>query len=259
MKNTKKIIADTFKDYQFFDEGHYYTYKGEKVGISTTSLIHKYSKPFEADKIAGFIAKRDKTTKAKVLNEWRLENLHSTVKGTMIHEYAQDMWEGKTPKFNWKDVPKEVNLTRLKNDLKILSKQAKSHYNDYKDRYEMLWIELYVGYPDVDECGAVDVIFWDTIDKYIVVSDYKSNKEIKREGYKGQMMLDILKHLPDCNFIHYSLQLSMYEYKFEEMTNLKVGRTEIIYFDINSKEYQVIEPLDLKKEAENILENRRWN
>ena len=47
--------------------------------------------------------------------------------------------------------------------------------------------------------------------------DYKTNKEIKTEGFKNyegitQKMLFPLNHLDDCNLNHYTLQLSLYMY-----------------------------------------------
>ena len=49
------------------------------------------------------------------------------------------------------------------------------------------------------------------------VIDYKTNKEIKKNGFvnwegKSQKMTGPLSHLDDCNFNHYALQLSTYMY-----------------------------------------------
>jgi hypothetical protein len=49
------------------------------------------------------------------------------------------------------------------------------------------------------------------------ITDYKTNKEIKTEGYvnwqgERSKMLPPVSHLDDCNLNHYSLQLSLYLY-----------------------------------------------
>ena len=64
-------------------------------------------------------------------------------------------------------------------------------------------------------CGQSDRV--EVIKDVIDVIDYKTNKEIKKEGFRNwegvtQKMLDPVSHLDDCNFNHYSLQLSFYLY-----------------------------------------------
>ena len=70
-------------------------------------------------------------------------------------------------------------------------------------------------------------------------------------------MLIPLHKFEDCNYIHYSLQLSDYKFKFEKNTKLKVDETFIVYFNVNADNYEIIEPLNMEKEVEEILENRR--
>ena len=41
-----KVLKDSFKDFKFFEDGHYYTYKDKPVGISVTRFIAEYEKDF---------------------------------------------------------------------------------------------------------------------------------------------------------------------------------------------------------------------
>jgi hypothetical protein len=64
-------------------------------------------------------------------------------------------------------------------------------------------------------CGQSDLV--EVIDGQVHITDYKTNKEIKTEGYTNwqgvtQKMLAPVSHLDDCNLNHYTLQLSMYLY-----------------------------------------------
>lgn len=64
-------------------------------------------------------------------------------------------------------------------------------------------------------CGQTDRV--EVIDHRINVRDYKTSKAIKTEGFTNwegmtARMSDPLSHLDDCNFIHYTLQLSVYLY-----------------------------------------------
>lgn len=64
-------------------------------------------------------------------------------------------------------------------------------------------------------CGQSDLV--EIVNGHVNIIDYKTNKEIKKESFKdwegvSEKMLDPVSHLDDCNFNHYSLQLSIYMY-----------------------------------------------
>lgn len=255
--NIKNKIKEVFGKYTFIENGHYYLCNGKRVGISTTGLIGQYENHFDNETISQQVADKRGISQQEVLEEWRIENLHSTIKGSMIHEFAQSLWEGKEYKFDYSKVPEEIDIDRLKSDIDKLIPQAINFYNDYKDMYELIGCEIYLGDEDFDECGATDQILYNKYTGGIAIIDYKTNKEIKRESYKHKKMLVPLHKFDDCNYIHYSIQLSGYKYKFEKNTKLKVDETFIVYFNINADNYEIIEPLNMENEVEKILENRR--
>ena len=253
----KNKIKEVFGKYTFIENGHYYLCNGKRVGISTTGLISQYENHFDSETISQRVADKRGISQQEVLEEWRIENLHSTIKGSMVHEFAQSLWEGKEYKFDYSNVPKEIDIDRLKSDIDKLIPQAINFYNDYKDMYELIGCEIYLGDEDYDECGATDQILYNKYTGGIAIIDYKTNKEIKSESYKHKKMLIPLHKFDDCNYIHYSIQLSGYKFKFEKNTKLKVDETFIVYFNINADNYEIIEPLNMEKEVEMILENRR--
>lgn len=253
----KNKILETFKEYTFVDETHTYYYKGNRVSISTTGLIHQYSQEFDKWEMSANVARKREISQLEVLEEWRMENLHSTIKGSMIHEYAQSLWLGKKYTFNFDEIPIEIDLTRLKQELANMTKQALNFYNDYKDLYELVGCEIYLGAPDFDECGATDMLLMNKLTEELLVIDFKSNKKIDYESFGHKKMKVPLQKYEDCNYIHYSLQLNAYCYKIEYMTGIKVKDKLLIYFDCNKDNYEVIEPLEMRKEVIEIYENRR--
>ena len=255
----KNKIKEVFGKYIFIEDGHYYLCNGKRVGISTTGLISQYENHFDSETISQQVANKRGINQQEVLEEWRIENLHSTIKGSFIHEFAQSLWEGKEYVFDYSKVPKEIDIDRLKSDINKLIPQAINFYNDYKDMYELIGCEIYLGDEDFDECGATDQILYNKYTGGIAIIDYKTNKEIKRESYKHKKMLIPLNKFDDCNHVHYSLQLSGYKFKFEKNTKLKVDETFIVYFNINADNYEIIEPLNMEKEIKKILELRRIN
>ena len=78
---------------------------------------------------------------------------------------------------------------------------------------EGIYPEHFVYLKSAGICGQADrvEVIQDTVD----VVDYKTNKRIDKESYKdwqgiSKKMLGPLAHLDDCNYNHYSLQLSLY-------------------------------------------------
>lgn len=259
INNIKNKIKEVFGKYTFIEDGHYYLCNGKRVGISTTGLIGQYENHFDSETISQQVADKRGISQQEVLEEWRIENLHSTIKGSFIHEFAQSLWEGKEYVFDYSKVPEEIDIDRLKSDIHKLIPQAINFYNDYKDMYELIGCEIYLGDEDFDECGATDQILYNKYTGGIAIIDYKTNKEIKRESYKHKKMLIPLHRFDDCNYVHYSIQLSGYKFKFEKNTKLKVDETFIVYFNINADNYEIIEPLNMKNEVKQILELRRIN
>lgn len=246
-----------FDKYEFIEDGHYYLCNGKRVGISTTGLIHQYSQEFDSDKMSSIVAKKRGISQQEVLEEWRIENLHSTIKGSMIHEYAQSLWEQKEYIFDYSQVPQEIDLERLKSDIAKLIPQADNFYNDYKDMYSLIGCEMYLGDEEYDECGATDQLMFNNYTQEIAVWDYKSNKEIVYKTKYNQKMKIPLQKFDDVNHIHYSLQLCDYAYKITKNTGLEISEKMLIHFDITKDNYTIIEPLDMMEEAKEILENRR--
>ena len=175
----------------------------------------------------------------------------------MIHEFAQSLWEGKDYIFTYDDLPSEIDKRRLQEELLVMSGQAINFYNDYKDMYELVGCEIYLGVPDYDECGATDIVLMNKYSGELLVADFKSNKKIEFESYGHKKMLVPLNKYEDCNFIHYSIQLNAYCYKIEYMTGLKPKEKAIVYFDCTKDNYQIFEPLELREEVIKIYENRR--
>ena len=257
IEDIKNKIKETFGKYKFIENGHYYLCNGKRVGISTTGLISQYEQEFDSESTSLMVAQKRGITQTQVLEEWRIENLHSTIKGSMVHEFAQSLWEGKEYKFDYSNIPQEIDIDRLKKDIEKLIPQAINFYNDYKDMYELIGCEIYLGDEDYDECGATDQIIYNKYTGGIAIIDYKTNKEIKRESYRHKKMLIPLQKYDDCNYIHYSIQLSGYKFKFEKNTKLKVDETFIVYFNINADNYEIIEPLDMSFETKLIYNNRK--
>lgn len=249
-----KVLKDSFKDFKFYEDGHYYECKGKRVGISVTTFIHEYCNEFDAEGMAEKVANRDGKTVQQVLDEWDYKRDFSCAKGTTCHEYAQSLWSGE--EWNFKDFDGSRNYEIA---VDSIQKQANNFQDDYKDHLEHLIDELPIGSEEFNIASCVDHLFYNKLTGGLVLVDYKTNSLMdgyNKKAYKKAMKVP-LSHINDDALHHYHIQLSIYKYLIEKYTGLKVDEMFIVYMSENIENYEIIEIPYLYKEVEEILKNRR--
>ena len=252
---TKEEYLDklkVFQDFKFFEDGHYYEYKGQRVGISVTRFIEQYCNEFNAEEVAERVATKQNKTIQQVLDEWQYKNKFACEKGSTCHEFAQALW------YNGKYEPLYFdNSEEYKMAVAKIRCQAINFHEDYLDRLEHLADEFVVGSAEYNIASAIDHLFINKLTGGLVLVDYKTNSDIhKSEKYAKNMKVP-LQHMKDYTLNHYYIQLSIYRYLLEKYTGLEVSEMFIVYFSENIKDYEIIEIPYLKEEVIKILENRR--
>ena len=247
-----KKLNKAFKDFVFFEDGHYYKYKGKDIGISVTRFIEQYTNEFDAEAIAEKVAIRDDKSIQEVLNEWKAKNEWACLKGSKSHEFAQNIWKGVL-------YPNDIkNATDgQKKAYENIKRQAKQFYLDYRDRLEHLADEFVIGSIEYNICSAVDHLFYNKLTGGLVMVDYKTNSDIRKNEKYAKKMKVPLSHLKDTTISHYFIQLSIYRYLLEKYTDITLEDMFIVYMSENIEEYEIIEVPYLKDEVKKILENRR--
>lgn len=249
-----KILKDSFKDFKFYEDGHYYEYKGKRVGISVTTFIHEFCNEFDAEGMAEKVANRDGKTIQQVLDEWAYKRDFSCEKGTDGHNYSQHLWSGNKYEMLKFDMSDEYYQSAFK-----VHRQAENFYRDYKEHLEHLVDELPIGSEEYDIASCVDHLFYNKLTGGLVLVDYKTNSFMKgynKEPYKKPMKVP-LSHLNDDDLHHYHIQLSIYKYLIEKYTGLKVDEMFIVYMSENIENYEIIDIPYLKEEVEMILNTRK--
>ena len=195
----------------FEDEGHIYDNvdsKDDFKWVSVTRLVGQFKEKFDA------VAVSEKCSKGKnakyagidpkvIRDSWTKESLRSTELGTWYHNQREaDMLNCNT-------------ITRDGIELPIISPilDGKLKLSPDQTLTEGIYPEHLVFLRSASVCGQADRI--EVVGNRLDVYDYKTNKEIKMRGYKfydgtRKMMLGPLRHLEDCEFNHYALQLSIY-------------------------------------------------
>lgn len=197
---------------KFLPEEHKYV-SLEPDGVnwmSVTSFLSHFKKPFDADTISVKSAKNKKSkwygmTPEDIKTAWKAEAKRATDLGTWYHNCREsDICSFEHMKRHGLEIPvvKPIEIDGIK-------------YSPHQKLTEGVYPEHLVYLKSAGICGQSDLV--EVIDNKVFITDYKTNKEIKTEGYTNwegitTKMLPPVSHLDDCNLNHYALQLSMYMY-----------------------------------------------
>jgi len=198
---------------KFYDKDHSYSSIDEKEDIkwtSVTTLIHMFKKPFDAPTMAekcskGKNPKYNKLAPKEILDLWKQENKRAVNLGSWYHDQRE------------KALLACNTITRNGNELIIIDPLMDGDIKLAPDQTltDGIYPEHFVYLKSACVCGQGDRV--EVYDGKINLYDYKTNKEIKRGGFKGpggktEKMLPPLSHLDACNYNDYALQLSVYMY-----------------------------------------------
>lgn len=246
-----------FDKYTFEEDTHTYWCNGKKVGIGVTSLIGLYANKFDEQGVAEMVAQKQNKEVSEIIKEWHYKRDFSCEKGTTCHEWIQSLFSGN----EWQLRPFDNSVEYLEVVDKI-KQHSINYYNDYKDRYIHIQDEQLIGVEWADLSSAIDNLFYDKIDKGVVIVDYKTNSYMdgyfdspSKKVYKKYMMIPFEDTL-DNSYEHYKIQLSIYRYILEELYHIPVLRTEIVYLTENKDNYEVLQIPYEKEKAKLMLELR---
>ena len=195
---------------KFIPENHKYTSEDGTNWLSVTSLISNFKQPFEADKIAEKSSRSKKSkwygmTPEEIKQAWKAEADRATTLGTWYHNQRE------------RDICGFSNMERQGSTIPIFKPIEKDgiKYSPEQKLTNGVYPEHMVYLRSAGLCGQSDLV--EVINNEVYITDYKTNKEIKIEGFTNwegvtQKMQHPVSHLDDCHLNHYTLQLSMYMY-----------------------------------------------
>jgi hypothetical protein len=193
---------------KFLPEKHKYISDDGKDWLSVTSLISNFKQPFDADTIAARSSRSKKSkwygmTPEEIKEAWKAEANRATTLGTWYHNCRES------------DICSFQNMERYGSTVQVFKPieiDGIKHSPNQK-LTDGVYPEHMVYLKSAGICGQSDLV--EVINGKVHITDYKTNKEIKLEGYTNwegvtQKMSPPVSHLDDCNLNHYALQLSMY-------------------------------------------------
>ena len=205
---------------------------------SATTFIKYFFEPFDSIGIANSLTRSHikyiNMTPQELVKVWDKK----AAEGTIVHsEIEQFIKEKATP-------------TRAKSKLAIEWMEQ-----NISDRYDVL-SEVIVYSEELEIAGTIDILLHDKEQDTYQILDWKTSERINTSSFKSKKGTHhTTSKLMDCNFIHYSLQLSLYQYILEKYYNLKVTGREIIH--IADAEVIIHKSKYLKNEIENMFTANR--
>jgi len=218
---------------KFYADTHKYVSADQENPIdwvSVTTLIHHFKESFDEVKMSiacskGKNPKYKGKTPEEIRQIWKDENKRAVTLGSWYHDEREKAVLGCN------------TITRDGRELTIIDPLMEGNVKlaPQQQLTEGIYPEHLIYLNSVGVCGQADRV--EVVGETINLYDYKTNKEIKQEGFtdrsgKTKKMLPPLSHLDDCNFNDYALQLSIYMYMMcKHNYNLEAGKMQIDHIE----------------------------
>ena len=268
----------------FSEQSHtYWNVNDNGKYISVTTLIEKFAQPFDEDFWSAYKAlerlipadswkiekksllnshkvdteiltlyniKEQDFNKAQqdILDEWDKTNKESCERGTKIHaQLEESMYK----------MGANISLKKFGVGGKFVCDKGRTELDLENGVYPEYLISRESPDGVLRIAGQIDLLVKQGND--ITIIDYKTNKEIKQHSFfdsksrKTIRMKYPLGNLEDCNYYHYTLQLSTYAWMLQKFNpNFKIKDLIMVHFDHSGN--QTVYHLDyLKDEVEKML------
>lgn len=246
-------LFTSFNDVTFHDEPHKYYVDGNEL-ISVTTLIHRYQEEFQEDYWSNYKAEEYALSQREVLRAWEFINKKGTLKGSAIHDYAENLFQNKIFPYPQQLILNEFGFDPVLSEYEITKKHVDKFYNDVKGKLIPIRTEMVVYDRESLIGGMLDILFYNIKAKEFQIWDNKTNKKLSLKTERR--LKNELYVLDDSDLSIYSLQLGLYKYIIEKNTGIKLGDSYIVWFSHNNEKYEIIKTKDYSYFIDIIVKNR---
>ncbi|MFC2082381.1 PD-(D/E)XK nuclease family protein [Bacteroidota bacterium] len=235
-------------DIRLIEDIHKYELKDdpEFEFTSCTTFVKYFFEPFDkigvANNLAGSHPKYLDKTPRQLVEEWD----DIAEEGTLIHaEVERFIKENAAP-----------NHPKSKSAVKWIKE-----YIYEIEKYD-IFSEVIVYSKELSLAGTIDLLIYDKMTGTYKLLDWKTNRKIFTSSYDNKTgMHRATANLMDCNFLHYSIQLSLYRYILEKYYSLTVSGSAISHLteekvNIYKTEYHKAEVVEMLKADRAALKKR---
>ena len=251
LRSLHPLIRD---DRIVFDETeHRYTVNGLTVPISVTRFLAHFHEEFDADAaiakmMQGVLwpqrlaeefthANGDEWTPSEIKAMWRRNGLEARGRGTLMHWHIEQHLNGQT-----------VGSPRSPEFLMFQAFEAEYLV---PNSIRPLRTELSIFHCGLGIAGQIDFIGVAPCGGLVIV-DWKRTKRLRQDN-RFCAMKDPLAALPDCNLVHYNLQLNMYRYILESEYGMHVVNMLLCLLHPTQETYKLIDVPRLDADIQAIV------
>jgi hypothetical protein len=251
MPNVPSKLFTAFNDVTYYDEPHKYFLDGKEL-ISVTTLIGKYVTEFNEGYWAGVKSKQFNVPPKDVKHGWKYINRIGTERGSIIHDYAENLFNNKIFPYEYDRILKMFGDDPLNPSYKKVKSHVDKFYQYSQGRLIPIKTELVVFDREYGIGGMVDLLFWNVKAQEFQIWDWKTNKDFEgwnpitkyeveegKSNFKGP-----LAFLKDNDINHYSLQLDTYKHIIEKNTGIKLGKSYLLWVSHLQDRFYPIETLN---------------
>jgi len=243
----------------FLEEGHHYFHvddivngelvefnKSKYVFRSPTGILSAFKEHFDAQGVSDRYVKKHKLaiSAAELREQWAEKARVASERGSKLHAYCESIYDG----WDFGCVPDEPQARHAENALRLLDKSG----------WKLAKTELLVYNTKLRLAGQVDLLLKKkmrnkkTGEEVTVagIFDYKFLKEpIQKKSFynhrtrKYKMMSGPFKHLMDCNYYHYSIQMELYRMLMGKTGKRVVKKTLVV---MTEDDYDFVDGYDMK-------------
>ena len=247
-------LFTSFNDITFYDEPHKYYINGKEL-ISVTTLIHKYQEDFDEEFWSDYKSNELNISQEIIKRAWNFINKKGTIKGSSIHDYAENLFQNKIFEYPKQLILNEFGFDPVLNEYLTTKKHVDRFYSDVHNKLIPIRTEMVVYDKESLIGGMLDILFYNIKAKEFQIWDYKTNKKLTKEN-KNKHLKGSLFIIENCDLEIYSLQLGMYKYIIEKITGIKLGKSYIVWFSHNNDNYEIIETKDRSYYADLMINER---
>jgi len=247
-------LFTAFNGVTFHDEPHKYYVDGKQL-ISVTTLIHRYQEEFNEEYWSAYKASEYHIKPSEVRRAWRFINKKGTMKGSAIHDYAENIFQNKKFEYPKQLILDEFGFDPIKIEYDMTKKHVDKFYDDVYGKLIPIKTELVLYDKETLIGGMLDILFWNVRAQEFQIWDWKTNKDFTMEQ-ADRYLSEELYLLQDCDMEIYSLQLEMYKQIIQRNTSIKLGKSYIVWFSHNNDDYRIMETKNREYYAKIILQHR---
>ena len=242
MMNNMNVFQELkkFSNIKYHDEPHRY-FIGEQELVSGTGFLKLFKPEFDAKFMARKVAEKQGIPVEDVLSDWDYKREFAGMKGTLVHNFAENYWFNKIFPYNSQIVIDKFGEDHIKERYDRCVEMFLDFYRDSSPALTPVAMELVVGDAELGVGGMVDGLFWNEKLQEYQIWDYKTNKQIRMHSEYRKRFKKPISFIEECEFESYSLQLNLYKYIIEKNTNIKIGRLYLVWLFEENESYQVIE------------------